>query len=30
MVKYEMETVYPLEVPLVVETGIGANWRDAK
>jgi DNA polymerase-1 len=30
LVKYEMETVYPLEVPLVVETGIGANWRDAK
>ena len=30
IVKHEMETVYPLEVPLVVETGIGANWRDAK
>jgi DNA polymerase I len=30
MVKHEMETVFPLEVPLVVETGIGANWRDAK
>jgi DNA polymerase-1 len=30
MVKHEMETVYPLEVPLVVETGIGANWRDSK
>jgi DNA polymerase I len=30
MVKHEMETVYPLEVPLVVETGIGENWRDAK
>jgi DNA polymerase I len=30
MVKHEMETVYSLEVPLVVETGIGANWRDSK
>jgi DNA polymerase-1 len=30
MVKHEMETVYPLEVPLVVETGTGANWRDSK
>ena len=30
MVKREMEGVYELEVPLVVETGIGANWRDAK
>jgi DNA polymerase-1 len=30
MVKHEMETVYPLEVPLVVETGVGANWRDSK
>jgi DNA polymerase-1 len=30
MVKREMEGVYALEVPLVVETGIGPNWRDAK
>lgn len=30
MVKYEMENVYRLEVPLVVEAGIGPNWRDAK
>jgi DNA polymerase-1 len=30
MVKREMETVYKLEVPLVVDTGIGDNWRDAK
>ncbi|MFN7935718.1 MAG: DNA polymerase, partial [Bryobacteraceae bacterium] len=30
MVKREMEGVYPLTVPLVVETGIGENWRDAK
>ena len=26
----EMETVYKLDVPLVVDTGIGDNWRDAK
>jgi DNA polymerase I-like protein with 3'-5' exonuclease and polymerase domains len=25
-----METVHKLEVPLVVDTGIGDNWRDAK
>ena len=30
LVKQEMESVYKLEVPLVVETGIGENWRDAK
>ena len=30
MVKREMETVYKLDVPLVVDTGIGDNWRDAK
>ncbi len=30
MVKREMETVHRLDVPLVVDTGIGANWRDAK
>jgi DNA polymerase-1 len=30
MVKREMESVYKLEVPLVVETGVGSNWRDAK
>ena len=30
MVKREMEGVHPLAVPLVVETGIGENWRDAK
>lgn len=30
LVKYEMENAYPLELPLLVETGIGANWRDAK
>jgi len=30
LVKSEMEQVYPLAVPLVVDTGIGENWRDAK
>jgi DNA polymerase-1 len=30
LVKREMETVYPLAVPLVADTGIGNNWRDAK
>src|SRR5258708_21137449 len=29
MVKREMETVHKLDVPLVVDTGIGDNWRDA-
>jgi DNA polymerase-1 len=30
LVKDEMETVYPLAVPLLVDTGVGDNWRDAK
>ncbi|HCC57876.1 MAG TPA: DNA polymerase I, partial [Solibacterales bacterium] len=30
LVKRTMEQVYPLEVPLLVDTGIGDNWRDAK
>ncbi|MEX2264598.1 MAG: DNA polymerase I [Bryobacteraceae bacterium] len=30
LVKREMENVHPLEAPLLVETGVGANWRDAK
>ncbi len=30
LVKKEMETVYPLSVPLPVDTGAGPNWRDAK
>ena len=30
LVKQAMETVHKLEVPLLVETGAGANWRDAK
>jgi DNA polymerase-1 len=30
MVKSEMESVRKLEVPLVVDVGVGENWRDAK
>ncbi|MGH9375837.1 MAG: DNA polymerase, partial [Terriglobia bacterium] len=30
VIQQEMEQVYPLRVPLKVETGVGANWRDAK
>ncbi len=30
VVKKEMESVYKLSVPLIVDTGIGTNWRDAK
>jgi DNA polymerase-1 len=30
IVKREMENVYPLAVPLLVEIGSGENWRDAK
>ncbi len=30
MVKHEMESVRRLKVPLLVDTGVGANWRDAK
>lgn len=30
MVKGVMEGVYRLEVPLVVDVGVGENWRDAK
>jgi DNA polymerase-1 len=30
LVKKEMETVYPINVPLKVDTGTGLNWRDAK
>jgi len=30
LVKNRMESVYTLEVPLVVDIGVGDNWRDAK
>jgi DNA polymerase I-like protein with 3'-5' exonuclease and polymerase domains len=30
LIRREMETVRALEVPLVVEIGVGDNWRDAK
>jgi DNA polymerase-1 len=30
LVKREMEQVYELDLPLVVDVGIGENWRDAK
>jgi DNA polymerase I len=30
LVKKEMESVYPLNVPLRVDVGAGLNWRDAK
>jgi DNA polymerase-1 len=30
LAKREMEQVYKLEVPLLVEVGVGGNWRDAK
>jgi len=30
LIKHEMETVYPLSVPLIADTGHGPNWRDAK
>jgi len=30
LVKREMESVYSLKVPLVVDIGVGENWRDAK
>jgi DNA polymerase-1 len=30
MVKREMESVRKLDVPLIVDVGIGENWRDAK
>ena len=30
LVKREMEGAYELEVPLLVDIGVGPNWRDAK
>jgi DNA polymerase I len=30
MIKSEMQSVKKLEVPLVVDVGVGENWRDAK
>ncbi len=30
LVKHEMESVRKLDVPLLVEIGVGENWRDAK
>jgi DNA polymerase-1 len=30
LVKREMEGVRELKVPLVVDVGVGPNWRDAK
>ncbi len=30
MVKHEMENVHKLNVPMIVDIGIGDNWRDAK
>ena len=30
MVKREMESVHKLDVPMIVDVGIGENWRDAK
>ncbi|HEX6895164.1 MAG TPA: DNA polymerase I, partial [Bryobacteraceae bacterium] len=30
MVKREMESVRKLDVPLIVDAGVGENWRDAK
>ena len=28
LVREEMENVHPLHVPLLVEIGVGPNWRD--
>ena len=28
LVREHMENIYPLSVPLLVEIGVGKNWRD--
>jgi DNA polymerase-1 len=30
LVRQEMETVIELKVPIVVDCGVGPNWRDLK
>ncbi|HEY6338424.1 MAG TPA: DNA polymerase, partial [Candidatus Sulfotelmatobacter sp.] len=30
LLRERMETVYPLNVPLVAEVGVGPNWRDVE
>jgi DNA polymerase-1 len=30
LVREQMENVHKLKVPLLVEIGVGPNWRDAK
>jgi DNA polymerase-1 len=29
LVRERMESVYALEVPLLVDVGVGSNWREA-
>jgi DNA polymerase-1 len=28
LVREQMESVHPLSIPLLVEVGVGSNWRD--
>jgi DNA polymerase-1 len=30
LVREKMESVHPLSVPLLVELGVGPNWRDVE